>query len=386
MPSGRTAAEESGKRQNQLVKLTANSIVPITKWFQAAARRRIPPTKRSSMAPVVPAMMPISVPTPSSHNDTLAQKSSMNHRYAKSLASPHISKAIGKVTSMGCKGCRLMATTVPVPLGKGVASFSMTCPYTLAANASKAQQCPCPRPPLSRLWRTANPVFLLLLPALQACSGKLSALDPAGPAARSIAHIWNVMAWSSAIIVFFMLVLAAYACVRRPRADEPSYAGRFMLGGGLLFPAVVLLALLIYGLRTGDAQSPVPGEEGVYRIEVRAHQWWWEINHLDAPGGPAVARNEINAPAGRPLIISVTAEDVIHSFWIPRLGGKIDAIPGRVNTIRLIADQPGVYHGVCAEFCGTGHAAMSMKLRAHHDADLESVFADLSLERRTGNE
>lgn len=186
------------------------------------------------------------------------------------------------------------------------------------------------------------------------------------------------MAWSSAAILVFMVILAAYACVRQPRPDESSYAGRFLLGGGVLFPGMVLLALLIYGLRTGDAQSPLPGEGGTYRIEVRAHQWWWEINHPDAPGGAVVTQNEIHAPAGRPLLISVTAQDVIHSFWIPRLGGKIDAIPGRVNTIRLLADEPGIYHGVCAEFCGTGHAAMSMQLHAYDDASLEAAFAELT--------
>lgn len=189
------------------------------------------------------------------------------------------------------------------------------------------------------------------------------------------------MAWSSAVILVFMVALATYACVRQPRHDERSYAGRFLLGGGVLFPGVVLLALLIYGLRTGDAQSPLPGEEGAYRIEVRAHQWWWEINHPDAPGGPVATQNEIHAPAGRPLLISVTADDVIHGFWIPRLGGKIDAIPGRVNTIRLVADAPGTYHGVCAEFCGTGHAGMSMRLHAYDDALLDEAFAALAPKR-----
>lgn len=226
-------------------------------------------------------------------------------------------------------------------------------------------------------------VFATLL--LQGCSGNLSALDPAGPAARSIAHIWNIMAWGSAAILVFMVLLVTYACVRRPRPGEPSHMGRFLVGGGVLFPGVVLLALLIYGLRTGDAQSPVPDEEGAYRIEVRAHQWWWEVNHPDAPGGPLITRNQIYAPARRPLLISVTAQDVIHSFWIPRLGGKIDAIPGRVNTIRLVADEPGSYGGVCAEFCGTGHAAMSLQLHAYDEAELGGAFAELTREPDDSN-
>lgn len=227
---------------------------------------------------------------------------------------------------------------------------------------------------------------ILLVAALGGCSGELSALDPAGPAARSVAQIWSIMAWGSAVIMFFMLVLATYACVRKPGPGEGVHAGRFLLGGGVLFPGLVLFALLIYGLRTGDAQTPVAGEEGAYRIEIRAHQWWWEVNHPDAPGGPVSTRNEIHAPAGRPLVISVAAKDVIHSFWIPRLGGKIDAIPGRVNTIRLLADEPGVYQGVCAEFCGTGHAAMTMQLYAHDASALEAAFAVLMPNQGEGDE
>lgn len=227
-------------------------------------------------------------------------------------------------------------------------------------------------------WRAVGVATVL---SLHGCTGELSALDPAGPSARSIAHLWNIMAWSSAAILIFMVILTVYACMRKPRLNEQPSIRVFLLGGGIAFPGVVLLALLIYGLQTGDAQSPVPGESNAYRIEVRAHQWWWEVNYPDAPGGALTSRNEIHAPAGRPLYISVSTQDVIHGFWIPRLGGKIDAIPGRVNTIRLIADEPGVYHGVCAEFCGTGHADMSLRLHAHDEAHLETALAELRAEQ-----
>lgn len=156
----------------------------------------------------------------------------------------------------------------------------------------------------------------------------------------------------------------------------------------MLFPGTVLLALLVYGLRTGDAQTPLPGDRNPYRIEVVAHQWWWEVSYPDAaPEAVSEAvrtRNEIHAPAGRPLHISVSTQDVIHSFWIPRLGGKIDAIPGRVNTIRLLADEPGVYDGVCAEFCGTGHADMPIRLIAHDEEGLEAALAWLALRADPG--
>lgn len=276
-----------------------------------------------------------------------------------------------------------MATTVPVPFGKGLASFSIADPCETGAKQLQQDVYPNNNFREFRWWLCC--LLILFFVALQGCSGDLSVLDPAGPAARSIAQIWYVMAWGSLAVLIFMVVLAVYACVRHPRPDEPTPTRRFLLGGGLLFPGAVLLALLVYGLRTGDAQAPLSGEQDTYRIEVRAHQWWWEVIHPDAPGGALHSRNEIHAPSGRPLLISITAEDVIHSFWIPRLGGKIDAIPGRVNTIRLVADEPGTYHGVCAEFCGTGHAAMSMQLHAYGKDEFDTFLSDVS-EEGTNND
>lgn len=222
------------------------------------------------------------------------------------------------------------------------------------------------------------------LAQLAGCAdGRLSALAPAGPAAASIATIWHIMAWSAAAILVLMIALAARACLRRPRSEDRSSARLLLVGGGLVFPGVVLLALLIYGLRAGDIQAPLSNGQEVYRVHVQAHQWWWEVTHLDAPDGPRHAVNRIHVPAGVPFHIILTSNDVIHSFWIPRLGGKIDAIPGRRNTIRLQADEPGIYDGVCAEFCGVDHANMPLQLTAHEEADLAAALQQLSLSRVT---
>lgn len=217
---------------------------------------------------------------------------------------------------------------------------------------------------------------------LAGCQGRLSALDPAGPEARATALVWNVMAWASLVIVALMIMLTVAACLRRPRDGRPAAARWFLVGGGLLFPGAVLTALLAYGLHASDLRAPL-ARSGIYRVEVTAHQWWWEVRHLDAPGGPRHAVNRIYVPAGVPVHVSVTAADVIHGFWIPRLGGKIDAIPGRVNTIRLQADAPGVYDGVCAEFCGAQHASMLLQLVAHADQDLPAALQRLSATRVT---
>lgn len=217
----------------------------------------------------------------------------------------------------------------------------------------------------------------LVCASLAGCEGRLSALDPAGPAARAIAQVWHLMAWSAFAILIVMVALAVLACRRHPHLGERPPARLFLVGGGVLFPGVLLAALLVYGLSAGDGRSPIAGD-AVYRVHVRAHQWWWEIAHPDAPGGPRYTVNEIHVPAGVPVHVSVTAADVIHGFWIPRLGGKIDALPGRTNTIRLSADQPGVYDGICAEFCGLEHTTMKLQLIAHLPADLPAALQGLA--------
>ncbi|WP_158238514.1 cytochrome c oxidase subunit II [Pollutimonas subterranea] len=223
---------------------------------------------------------------------------------------------------------------------------------------------------------------MLLVPLLAGCSqGRLSALDAAGPAARDIAQVWNVMAWGAAAILVFMVALTVYAACRSPGKRRGTPTMLLLIGGGLVFPGVVLIALLGYGWNAGDEQAPRRGESNVFRVEVRAHQWWWEIIYPEADNGPLYAVNQIHVPAGRPVYVTVTSSDVIHSFWVPRLGGKIDAIPGRSNTIRLMASEPGTYDGVCAEFCGIGHAHMPLNVRAHDEAGLAQALAGLSTVR-----
>lgn len=221
-----------------------------------------------------------------------------------------------------------------------------------------------------------------LMPMFAGCSaGRLSTLDAAGPAARNIAQVWSVMAWGAAAILLLMIVLTVYAASRTPDRRQPAPTTLLLIGGGLVFPGVVLLALLAYGWNAGDEQLPRRAESDVYRVEVRAHQWWWEIIYPQAQNGPLYAVNHIHVPAGRPVYVTVTSVDVIHSFWIPRLGGKIDAIPGRINTIRLQAPESGIYDGVCAEFCGAGHAHMPLKVQAHDEAGLAQALARLSTSR-----
>lgn len=200
-------------------------------------------------------------------------------------------------------------------------------------------------------------------------AGPMSTLDPAGPAARSIATVWWVMFWGSLLITAGMIALALHAFYRRGGPIGDGGARRLIIWGGLVLPFAVITGLLAYGLRAGHAMLPLPLGEDVPAIGLTGHQWWWEVTYEGEDGATIHGANVIHIPAGRPVDIHVDTADVIHAFWIPRLGGKIDAIPGRTNVMRVFAEQPGVYRGQCAEFCGAQHARMGLTMIAHADED-----------------
>lgn len=196
------------------------------------------------------------------------------------------------------------------------------------------------------------------------CSGPLSTLDPAGPAAATIAGLWWAMLVGATALLGLVMALLLWTFLR-PGAGRRTSANLWLAGGGLVLPALVLTPLLVGGLWAGERLLAHPGTVGVLRIELTARQWQWDFVYPDAVDGPAASTNVLHIPAGRTVDVHVTSADVIHSFWVPRLAGKIDAIPGHVNVVRLSADQAGVFRGVCAEFCGTAHAHMAFTVEAH---------------------
>ncbi|GGA25336.1 QoxB, Quinol oxidase subunit II [Amylibacter cionae] len=139
----------------------------------------------------------------------------------------------------------------------------------------------------------------------------------------------------------------------------------WILGFGLVFPAVILGALLAYGLVIGAQLSPQNGANAV-KVTAEARRWEWRFTYADAPA--LETTGTLHIPAGRPVDIAITTADVIHSFWVPRLAGKLDAIPGHINTLRLEADMPGTYKGVSAEFSGAGYEAFTFRVIAHTEA------------------
>lgn len=198
--------------------------------------------------------------------------------------------------------------------------------------------------------------------ALTGCATPLSTLDPAGPAAANIATLWWVM-FSGSVVLFGLVLGLLTISLLRPRWIAGIKPMHWIVGGGLILPVPILVGLLFAALLLGERLLPLPGADAPMRIEARASQWQWRFAYPDIAG--AVETAVLHLPSGQPVDIVVTADDVIHSFWIPRLGGKIDAIPGRENIIRLEADKPGTYRGICAEYCGEGHETMGFAVEAH---------------------
>ncbi|MCW5695584.1 MAG: cytochrome c oxidase subunit II [Bauldia sp.] len=197
--------------------------------------------------------------------------------------------------------------------------------------------------------------------ALAACDGPQAALDPAGPDAEAISTIAWVMFGGAAIVFIVVLVAVAWA-LRARRARE----GRgLIIAGGVVFPLVVLTALLVFGLTVSSRINAEPDD--ALTIRVTGKQWWWQVDYLDAGEPVLTTANDIVVPVGAPVRFVLTTDDVIHSFWVPSLGGKLDMIPGRINETVLQADVAGAYRGQCAEFCGDQHALMAFTVAATDD-------------------
>jgi cytochrome c oxidase subunit 2 len=173
-----------------------------------------------------------------------------------------------------------------------------------------------------------------------------------------------------AAVVMTVVLIALGVALFGPRKWKQRVGGeRLVWIAGLVFPVVVLTGLLIYGLSTTAriADGPRPGE---MRVRVTGEMWWWRVAYLDDQGREIVQdANEVHIPVGQPVVFELESADVIHSFWVPRLGGKTDMIPGRRNFMRLQADEAGTFGGQCAEYCGGPHALMGLVVVAHAPED-----------------
>ena len=199
-------------------------------------------------------------------------------------------------------------------------------------------------------------------------SATQSALEPAGSNALLIDGLTTVMVAGCGVITLVVLGLLLYVL---RSGSSPASSRTWLIGGGIVFPAVVLTALLAYELAIGNALS-VEAPADALTIRVTGKRWWWEVIYPGPGGGPhVVSANEIHVPVGRTVKLLLDTDDVIHSFWVPPLAGKIDMIPGRVNHLVFRAERAGVYRGQCAEYCGAQHAFMAFYVIAHEPGGYE---------------
>ncbi|PMS35106.1 cytochrome c oxidase subunit 2 [Trinickia symbiotica] len=193
------------------------------------------------------------------------------------------------------------------------------------------------------------------------------ALEPAGIQAAHILRLWNLTLIVCA--VFFAAVLAGVlvALLRRKWADvatPPDLSGNARPERGVRRTVVALVGLVVADALTDRALSQLPVARALH-IELVGWDWWWQANYAPDGDSPGFATaNELHIPVGRPIVVSLTAGDVIHSFWVPNLHGKKDLLPGIRSTVEFRADKPGIYRGQCAQFCGTEHALMALAVVA----------------------
>ncbi|MCE7032723.1 cytochrome c oxidase subunit II [Lysobacter sp. GX 14042] len=200
-------------------------------------------------------------------------------------------------------------------------------------------------------------MFALLLAG---CNDTQSTLAPAGTGAQEIARLSWVMFAGAAVVWLAVMALALHATRRRAAPHPPRSARRLVLVGGVLVPTVVLGTLLYHGLLMMPGLREPPQQRRVV-VEVSGEQWWWRVRYLREGRPPVTAANEVRLPRGERTELRLSSPDVIHSFWVPALAGKLDMTPGRTSTLVLEPTREGVFEGICAEYCGTAHALMRFK-------------------------
>ena len=200
-------------------------------------------------------------------------------------------------------------------------------------------------------------------------------LRPEGPVAEAMADLWWLMLILGTVVFVLFLALLGGGLLRRDddTSDEegPRRSGTWLVAGGVVLPLVVIGVVFAATLQTMRATPAAEADDLV--IELVGHQWWWEVRY---PDHDIVTANEIHIPVGRQVTFRVTSADVIHSFWVPELGGKLDMLPDHPTTLVLEADQAGEYRGQCAEFCGLQHARMEILMVAESGADFDAWVTD----------
>jgi len=224
--------------------------------------------------------------------------------------------------------------------------------------------------------RTVGVVLgVLAVGAAAGCGGPFpqSTFAPASGFAVKLNDLYLTIFWWAVGVFAVVELLLLYVIVRyRARPDQPPPArvhGNTVLEiAWTMAPVVILVLIAVPTMRTIFEVDGTP-KVGALKVQVVGHQWWWEFRYPDLG---AVTANELHLPRGREAALEMTSDDVIHSFWVPRLGGKRDVINGRTNRLAFTPDSDGVFLGQCAEYCGASHANMRLRVMVEEPAAFDA--------------
>lgn len=235
------------------------------------------------------------------------------------------------------------------------------------------------------LWRILA-VFTLAMLVLTGCTpdDSLNVLDPKGSAGEKSLDLIYLSIGMMLVVFVIVMAIFVYVLVKfRKREGVTLDRSKYKDHNTVLeiiwtvLPIAALVALAIptvkYTFELAD--NPDPKKQETLVIEVTGHQYWWEFNY---PKQGFKTAQEIHIPTGKKVLFKITGKDVLHAFWVPALGGKIDVVPGRVNELWLDAKKPGFYQGKCAELCGASHALMDFKVIADEPAEFDKWVAKMS--------
>jgi cytochrome c oxidase subunit II len=229
---------------------------------------------------------------------------------------------------------------------------------------------------LRRLRRLATPLFVfgaLLLLSACAADAPQDALAPDGPISRQIDTLFRPVFWIATFVFVFvegLIVFAVFKFRDHAGREEPKqiHGNSKLEFTWTLIPALILLGIAFPTVATIFSVSAKHTPDEV-RVRVIGHQWWWEYQYADFKVNTA---NELVIPINKPVYLELESADVIHSFWVPKLAGKQDVVPERINTLMLEADNPGQnYFGQCAEFCSISHANMRLRVLTKTQAEFD---------------
>jgi cytochrome c oxidase subunit II len=196
--------------------------------------------------------------------------------------------------------------------------------------------------------------------------GIQTTINPDTDSTRIVQDIYGLVTWIDVGIFIVVAGLLAFAVLRyRVRPGQHAEPPKQVHGNAMMelvwtiVPAIILIFIAVPTWR-GIFHAARPPTEGNFPVEAIGHQWWWEFRY---PDQGIVTANEMVIPVGKPVVVRTHSVDVIHSFWVPRLSGKIDTLPGHLNTLWFTPEETGLFYGQCAEFCGTSHANMRFRVR-----------------------